>query len=99
MKGVETLVTEITREAEEALRALEARRRAEEEALRADEEGQRAVFARLQGLGYEPHLAWNTVLRRWEAVALYGERMVGYGWGATRLEAARSLAGDLGVSL
>ncbi|BDG27211.1 hypothetical protein TthSNM66_18470 [Thermus thermophilus] len=48
--------------------------------------------------GYEAHLGRNSVLERWEAVAVSPEgRMVGYGWGATRLEALRALAGDLGV--
>lgn len=51
--------------------------------------------------GYETHLGWNSVLERWEAVAFSPSpegRMVGYGWGATRLEALRSLAADLGHS-
>ncbi|AYJ74790.1 hypothetical protein phiMa_07 [Thermus phage phiMa] len=56
-----------------------------------------ALMARLQGLGYEVHLGRNTVLERWEAVVFSHEgRMVGYGWGQTRLEALHSLVADLG---
>jgi hypothetical protein len=51
----------------------------------------------LMARGYEVHVAYCWQKVRYEATAVYGGRMAGYGWGITPLEALQSLAGDLGV--
>jgi len=92
MTNVDRLIRELEAEAAEALRLREERRAREQK----EREAQEALKERLEGLGYEVHTG-RTSAGNHEAVAFYGGRMVGYGWGGTPLEALRSLAGDLGV--
>lgn len=84
MKALEKIVREAEAEAQEVVR--------EREALE-------ALLRRMEGLGYEVGYGRVTAQGRYEAMAFYGGRCVGYAWGDTALEALRSLAGELGMEV
>jgi hypothetical protein len=95
MKSVGAIVREAEREAIEALAMREAAR----EAARARAEEARQVKAALEGRGYEVLVGYVQSGKRYEAFAFSYGRTVGFGWGEDEVEALRTLASDLGVSL
>lgn len=100
MPNLSRFVEDVEREALEAQARLEARRREALARIRREEAEADALLGRLRrDYGYEVDLARCLVSGRYEAFAYAEGRTVGYGWGASRLEALRSLAGDLGLEV
>lgn len=95
MRPIEAVVQEAEREAMEALAMREAAR----EAARARAEEAQRVKAALEGRGYEVLVGYVQSGKRYEAFAFSYGRTVGFGWGEDEVEALRTLASDLGVSL
>lgn len=98
MPNLSRFVEEVELEALEAQANLEAKRREALARIRREEAEADALLGRLRR-DYEVDLARCLVSGRYEAFARAGGRTVGYGWGASRLEALRSLAGDLGLEV
>lgn len=83
MKALEKIV----REAEAEARQVTQEREALEDLLR-----------RIEGLGYEVGYGRVAAQGRYEAMAFYAGRCVGYAWGDTALEALCALAMELGLN-
>lgn len=98
MPNLSRFVEEVELEALEAQANLEAKRREALARIRREEAEADALLGRLRR-DYEVDLARCLVSGRYEAFAYAEGRTVGYGWGASRLEALRSLAGDLGLEV
>jgi len=98
MPNLSRFLEEVEQEALEAQARLEAKRREALARIRREEAEADALLGRLRR-DYEVDLARCLVSGRYEAFAYAEGRTVGYGWGASRLEALRSLAGDLGLEV
>ncbi|MBW6396167.1 hypothetical protein KZX47_13560 [Thermus sp. SYSU G05001] len=96
MYNLTRFAEEVEQEALEAQVRLEAKRREALARIRREEAEADALLGRLRR-DYEVDLARCLVSGRYEAFAWVEGRTVGYGWGASRLEALRALAGDLGL--
>lgn len=98
MPNLSRFLEEVEQEALEAQARLEAKRREALVRIRREEAEADALLGRLRR-DYEVDLARCLVSGRYEAFAYAEGRTVGYGWGASRLEALRSLAEDLGLEV
>ena len=63
-----------------------------------EREALEALLRRMEGLSYEVGYGWVTARGRYEAMAFYEGRCVGYAWGDTALEAFCALAMELGLN-